>query len=40
MGLMETVEKTAEIYIKSTGRIEPLQLLTDRQVLDTATRFI
>ncbi len=39
MGLMETVEKTAEIYIKSTGRIEPLQLLTDRQVLDTATRF-
>ncbi|NLD39536.1 MAG: rhamnulose-1-phosphate aldolase [Desulfatiglans sp.] len=39
MGLIETVEKTAEIYIKSMGFADSLKLLTDKQVLDTAARF-
>lgn len=39
MGLIETVEKTAEIYIKSMGLTELPQFLTDKQVLDTAARF-
>jgi rhamnulose-1-phosphate aldolase len=39
MGLIETVEKGAEIYLKSMCLTESLKLLTDKQVLDTAARF-
>lgn len=39
MGLIETVEKISEIYIKSMGLPGKPQLLTDKQVLETAARF-
>lgn len=39
MGLIETVEKTAEIYLKSLEFNDSLKLLTDKQVLETATCF-
>jgi rhamnulose-1-phosphate aldolase len=39
MGLIETVEKTAEIYLKSMGLPDSLQLLTDEQVREIATHF-
>ncbi len=39
MGLIETVEKTAEIYIKSMVFTDFLTLLTDKQVLETAAHF-
>jgi rhamnulose-1-phosphate aldolase len=39
MGLIETVEKTAEIYLKSMGFNDSLKLLTDKQVLEIAAYF-
>jgi rhamnulose-1-phosphate aldolase len=39
MGLIETVEKTAEIYLKSMGFTDSLKPLTDKQVLETAAHF-
>jgi hypothetical protein len=39
MGLIETVEKTSEIYLKSMGSTDSLKPLTDKQVLETAAHF-
>jgi rhamnulose-1-phosphate aldolase len=39
MGLIETVEKAAEIYIKSMVFNDFLKFLTDKQVLETAMYF-
>ena len=39
MGLIETVEKTAEIYVKSMGLSKSPRVVTDKQLLEIAEHF-
>lgn len=39
MGLIETVEKTAEIFIKSLGLSRSQRVVTDKQLMEIAERF-
>jgi rhamnulose-1-phosphate aldolase len=39
MGLIETVEKAAEIYVKSIGLSKSQRVITDKQLLEIAKRF-
>ncbi len=39
MGLIETVEKTAEIYVKSMGLSKSPRVVTDRQLMEIAENF-
>lgn len=39
MGLIETVEKTAEIYLKSAGTGRPVRLISDEQLIALAEYF-